>query len=435
MAQASLDPQLTAQIHVYTDAAFPPLLVPLDYPEISWQLFCQVVDNQAVVDLETRLLSNQKLQVFARFVNFGEQPSSRNATLILDGQSAGSAAIHLEPNSTRPYTWDVFAPQAPQTVSVLLEGQDALPADDQASLGQSRPGALRVALVSDNPDPVDRAIQVAPNTELTYIQPADYIPGSPFDLVVFRGYLPPRWPGGAVLILEPPADSELLGPAALRTITSVPVPRPDPILTDVDFSGVRWSEVWDLNELPDGMEPILLSAGRPLIARGRIGLTQVSLLLPDLESGNFTRHPAFPVLVANIVSAAGDGTLSGRIAVGSALELPDAAVVPRIVIAPPEGRAVELDGNRAPAWAGTSLPGLYLLTMTDLNGAMTEAYIGVNSGDLSESDLNLRADLQPSVEPAGTSVTEQVDVSLQPWFLAAALVLLFLEGYLAWRPV
>jgi hypothetical protein len=435
LAEASLDPILTPQIQVYTDAAFDDWLLPSGFPEVSWQTYGQPTDNQAVLALETRSLSNQKLQVFARFVNFGQTAVSRPASLFLDGQSAGSVTIDLEPNSTRPYTWDVFSPQPPNTVSVLLEGEDDLAADDVASLGQSQTGVLRVALVSDDPDPLDRAIQVAPDTELTYINPADYIPASPFDLVVFRGFLPDRWPGGSVLVVEPPAGSELLASAALRPVTSLPVPRPDPLLNDVDFSGVRWSEVWDVGPLPDGLEPILSSAERPLIARGRIGLTEVILLLPDLNGGNFTRHPVFPVLIANVIAAAGDGTLSGQAVVGAALELPDPEAFPMIQIQPPEGETIVLDSSRAPTWAGAQTVGIYVLTLTDLNGAERLAYLGVNAGDVAESNLLRQAELVRRPDSAGTTRSETVDVSLQPWLLAAAVVLLMVEAYLAWRPV
>ncbi len=435
LAEASRDATLSPEIHIYTDAAWlqEPDMASGSALPIVWHTYGSPVPNQAVLSIAASPLGDQKLQIFARFANFGSQPVSRVATLLVNGSPANSIQIDLGPDSTLGYTWDVFMASTPSHATVVLEGGDALSQDDAASIGLTRPDSLRVALVSESPDPLVRAIQASPNVDLTVLRPEEYVPGSAYDLVVFRGYLPPRWPGGSVLVFEPPAGSPILASQGLTAIRTLPVPRPDPLLADIDFSGVRWTQAWEIDPLPPGLEPVYTAGDLPLIARGQVGLTRLSLLLPDLNSGNFTRHPAFPVLMANALMLAADTSLPAQIRSGQPLPLPAGQRYPSIRVQTPDGEPIRFAVPRPADWRSTLLPGPYHLELTDLNGASTTFTVGVNAGDPEESNLLLQSPLPGSAGPFTPGTSQQQDLSLQPWLLALAALLMIMEAWFAWR--
>jgi hypothetical protein len=271
---------------------------------------------------------------------------------------------------------------------------------------------------------------------LRILPPKDYLPGMAFDLFVFQGWLPEAWPPGVVVVIEPPKDSSLLPVRGLENVRSLPVPATDPLLADVDFSGVRWSKVWALEALPEGFESLLQADRLSLLARGRAGFSQVYLLLPDLRSGNLTRHPTFPVLLANLVQSVGKVTLPTSLPAGEALPLPPPEGYPRLRILPPTGEAVTLAANRPAVWPDTLEPGIYRLDLTDLDGRVHSVAVGVNAGDAIESAIGPQA---WTAGPADGTLTASAPVetvrtvNLMPWLVGLAVLFLILEARLAWR--
>jgi hypothetical protein len=292
--------------------------------------------------------------------------------------------------------------------------------------------------VADVPGPLLRALEVLPRVAVQVIPPDEYLPGSPFDLVAFRGYLPERLPGGVVLVVDPPAGSSLLGDIEALRVPELPFPHADPLLAEVDFSGVRWDRAWVPERTPPGFEAILTAGRTALLLHGRTGLTDLVLLLVETadETGTptaFARHPAFPVLVANIAAAAGGARFPQQIAAGDPLRLPAAENYQEIRIVAPDGMETVLTGDRPSTWTGFRVPGVYEIMLQDLEGAESRFPLGVSAGNLDESDIT------PGDWPAGVvsppqpvSQTEQ-PVSLVPWLLGAIVLLLIFEAWPAWR--
>lgn len=443
--------------YILTDGSFaleqPPGLAQLGYP-LHWRFLGRGVDNQAVIALNATPLGGGQYQIFARLANFGARPAARTASLEVDGQAAAQTPVNLPPGSSVTHVWRITAGAngAPAEVQVRLRGRDPLPEDDSASLGLQPAGRIRVALVADDPGAFQQAIQAIPGAELSLIAPDDYPAQAasqpPFELTIFRGYQPPAWPAGQVLLVDPPgagqASGGLLGAAARQTIPAGAVtqaPSPSPVVAGIDFSGVRWGRAWSLAALPAGFAPLLQAAGAPLLLEGPAGgpgAGPVLVLLADLAQGNFTRHPAFPILMANLVELARQAPLPASFQTGQALPLPPAGAYQSIQITPPQRPAVALAAPWPPTWDDTLDPGLYRFRFTRSNGETAEFSAGAQAGSAVESDLRARAWPQALAEagaaPGGAPGRPQArPLDLWPWLLGAALLLWLAEAALAWR--
>jgi hypothetical protein len=202
------------------------------------------------------------------------------------------------------------------------------------------------------------------------------------------------------------------------------------VLADVDFSGVRWGTVWTLVENIRGdYQPLLTAGETPLVVRSSRNGEPVFVVLADLKAGSLTRHPAFPALVANLGRAAGSDAFPGSISLGAVLVIDgsrNAQVRWRA-----EGRNAWQIGNDTFL---SDAPGIYEFELTGRDGEAETRWLGVNAGDVSESDLTAggwlaNAETQ-TVSPAATSGGT---FDLTPWLLGLAVLLLVLEGWLAWR--
>lgn len=433
------------EVHVFTDAAFAEPDLSYVQTNLRWHVYGTDAPNQAVVQIAaqrvdaTTVGAEPTWQVFSRLANFGQEPVQRTVVFSAGGEDIESATLEIPAGATVARIWETplsrtEGPALPQTVAVRLESSDALPEDDVATLGLHNSATVRVGVVASDPGPVLRALQSLPNVDMQLLTPEEYLAGMSFDILFLRGFLPESWPVGTTVVFDPPSDSALLPLEEPALPTSAPVPGEAPLLKGIEFTGVRWGPVWRLAQLPPYFEPLLEAGSSPLLVRGQPPGSTVYLWLANLESGNLTRHPAFPVLVANLVNSVASRALPDQIATGSALPLPDAVAYPHVRLLPPDGEPVTLLDERPQIWTATTSPGLYGMELVAANGEELHVNVGVNAGNLEESAIG-RGDW-----PVDQSVA--VDAELQaarrildlfPWLLAVVALLLLLEAVIAWR--
>jgi Ca-activated chloride channel homolog len=496
LGQAAITSDLPAEFHILTDGSFPlpeadqQVVRRFPYP-VVWHWFGGQARNQAVLDLNTTALSEARLQVFARLANYGSQAVTREIRLSVDGSLVNSAFVNLPPDSTLPYVWQVSLGGLGQekSVSVSLTERggaraiDGLAEDNHAVVGLQPTGRIRVALVADNPAPLQQAVQSVPGVDLRIITPVDYAAAQASEsgadeLTIFRGFVPDSWPAGNILLVDLPGQAGgaagaaglRAGPArdiAVGSLTQASAT--NPLVAGLDFSGVRWGQITSLAGTPAGFLPLLQAGGVPILLQGQVpqlvdadppagAVGQAVVLLADLTQGNFIQHPAFPILIANLVEQSRQAIIPPAFKTGAALPLPSVGSYQRIDISAPqsgeilpsaqgglsqpEGRSpqsqtVNLQGSWPAQWSETHTPGLYAFRLTGLDGSQTEFISGAQAGDILESDLRPRgwtqiiavtaADLRAGIN------TESLPFDLRGWLLGAAILLFFLQAVLAWQ--
>ncbi|NUM47525.1 MAG: VWA domain-containing protein [Anaerolineales bacterium] len=425
LAHAARDPHLPLEIHLFTDAAYAHEIPPPDTPFILHP-YGTSDNNQAVLNLALASFSAQKRQLFARFANFANASVTRRATLLADGNPVTTVDLTLAAHSTLPYTWDIVG--NPTRLTVQLESADTLPADDAASLGLNTPPALTVALVADNPAPVDRALAAIPNVAAQIISPTNYLPGSPFDLVIFKNTRPAEKPTSNTLILGLPGETTPFDPTRL-------IFQPHPFLNSLDFTGLRNLASSPLNDTPTWLtayplQTLLAVEDRPLLQHGQTGQTQTTLLNIDITAGNLTQHPAFIILLNNILAYYRSLALPDQIPLGTPLHIPTGT---NVSLSPPDQAPISFSSPCPCVSPDTRIPGLYRLTLLDSGGSPQTHWIGVNAGSLTESDITPNQFSVSSTPSTAVPSTLEEPIQLAPSLLALVIILFFLEAYLAWK--
>jgi hypothetical protein len=321
-----------------------------------------------------------------------------------------------------------------EIVEISLTGMDMLPEDDNAILSNIAPFVVDVALVADNYDPIDRAFAAIPGVDLTLIRPEDYDPDYDFDLVVFRGYIPSRWPTGTVIVFDlPEGENKFIKIEGLKQISSsssVETAR-HKILERVELSGVRWELVREISDDWDGRE-LVWSGELPILLNEVFEEREIFYLLPPLSSGNFTKHPAFPLFLAGVVDYSRNFTLQPDYLIGDRMSFAVEQRLQEITLQTPSGR--EIDENKSEELFFKEL-GLHTLEITDLNGQKSIHKFGVNAGEIGESNISPKEwrSLFAAGDEAVDIGLQYIEIDLSPWLLIVVVVMLVLEAWRAWR--
>ena len=237
-------------------------------------------DNQAIVALGVQTASSGlSHSAFVSVANLGLELVERRLEVYADGVLRDSRTLKLDPQRRTNLTIDdIDDPDHPASVvEVRLAAKDEassvvadmLAVDDRA-WAIVPPAALRtVLLVSDGDPYLETALSYLPDTELYWVTPDKYGPGTKselYDLIIFEGFLPAELPAKPILAIAPPRTSALGNVAGTLTNPGIGALDPsDPVLRYVDLSTVHISEAKKL-DLPTWARAVIPGpGGAPLL--------------------------------------------------------------------------------------------------------------------------------------------------------------------------
>ncbi|MBS1889513.1 MAG: VWA domain-containing protein [Actinobacteria bacterium] len=374
-------------------------------------------------------LGSEACEVFVRVSTRGA--ARRLAVRVaISGEPLHTVPVAVPANGSAPL---VFTAPPGATVRMSLPAGDGLAADDSAFVSVPEPGGERITLVGNRTRalPLARALASVPGVQLRLRTPQTYESTDPgtSDLLVLDDFVPkgglPEAP--AVLLVNPPRlpgggkvtgkmhDSRLSGtePAS-------------PLLEGVDLSSLTiGAGAARRLALPPPLSAAAWSPDGPLIAAGPDAGRRVAVLSFEPSESNLPQLAGFPTLIDNIVA------WSQRLAPEAA-----AAGVPFSLAEPPGTSAATLRTasggapRRLAVMPGAEVPvdiarpGNYVVTLRGPWGTRAPA-IAVNPGvaPAPGAPIDLGAP-PPATAPGHTD--------LWPWLLAAALLVLILEGLYAW---
>ena len=421
LAEATFDPQLPGRIAVLTDGgAAPPAVRPMAAP-VEWQQFGGNAPNRAILAFAARP-SGGKTQVYARVANYGGVPFTGVLRLFADDQPVDARPVAVAPDAEAEQTWTL--PAGARQLQLALDGGDALPDDDTAQISLATTRPLRVALVAAEPEPLRRALAAVPGVTVIHAPPANYLNDGEADVTVFDGTLPERWPDGAVLVINPPAGSQLLAVDGITAASGQLVQR-GALLAGLSFGGVDFGSA-RLTTPPAWAATLLAAGDTPLVLRGRDGDHEVAVWAFDLREGNLSTRLAFPLLVARTIRDLAPTAPGASIQAGASLALRPSPRATSIELIAPDGVAQQISPAAVSVDTLTQ-PGWYDLIERGAAGELYRTLLAVNAGSPLESNLRMAAPPILSNVPDASSFAAPQTTDVWPWLALAVLVFLGAE--------
>lgn len=404
--------------------------------------------NLAVIDMAARVNpgGDGTVGLYTSLVNYGPEEMTVPVVLYGDGLEVGrDEATVLANGDVAPLRW--LLPPGVSEVTVRIEHQDALAADDRATLfpGEAATGSIapRILLITDLPGAVARALEAIENVQLE-IAPSDNeaaIAAGGYDLVVFDRAAPTvemlRKIDTPSLWIAPPVGGPFTAGETVGDPRVTRIRAGDPLLTGVDLSGATFgpTPTYLLNA---GDEEIVGSSDGPLLFRTTVNDHPAVVLTVDPETSNLPKRVAFPVLVANLAGALAPDGVPAVIPLGEPLVYEPRAATAAVEVTSPSGQTVTLpaiaadDGDMAVGsiqrdviYTDTGAAGVYTLTEKDaVDGPLGSTRFVVNAGHPRESDLRPNPGLAAALAGSGSSeVTAARPERVDLWPLLALIVL------------
>lgn len=435
--------------------------------DLTWERIGGAPGNRAIVALAARPRGNRSTSgynLFARVANYGDSGLTTRFNLYADGELIDRRNITLNPNGEVGLRWDL--PAGTQVVRAEVDGQDMLPIDDTASLSVQQHRQQNTLLVSDDPAPLEQALQSVPGLNVVTIGSGVY-QTSPLieqaDLIVFDRTLTATvsWPHGGVLVINPPLGSEpLLNVESVQPLEEPLTPdineQDRAIFQNLNLEGVDIGPVARL-QTPEWARVVLSSSPSsssssqdaqevPLILRGQQDQSEITVWTFDPHQGNLTTRLAFPLLVARTVQDLSPPPLPPSLSIGTPLVVEPGTHAETVEVLAPDDttRTFPVDtSTSAFVLDDLTQPGIYTIQEKRDGEVIQEGFVAFNAGTPQESDLRPRpapaiAHLEPvPTVPAASGDSTQTPEQEQPlwsWFVLAALAGVMVEWmYVQWK--
>jgi hypothetical protein len=277
----------------------------------------------------------------------------------------------------------------------------------------------RVLLVSDGNTFLERVFAVLSGVRADRVAKSGWVGVAAtgrYDVVVFDGLWPAGPAPGNMLVIGPQAK-ESFSPARIQPAAA------HPLIRHVDWSDVNIASAARLPEL-SGWQPIVLSAGQPLLAIREQGGRREAAFTFRLDNSDLPLRPAFPVLMANLLDWLAPRSEGAALAVqaGDVVRIEPTPLADTMFVRYAGGVVDTL----APPWPPSAFrppaPGLYTVVE---NGPSIrhERLIVASAYSASEADLSTRP---LTIDGAGVEGGRNIRLAAWTlWPLLAAIVIAF----------
>ena len=417
-----------SEIVVFTDGTLrePPGLGLLPLP-VRFVRVGERGDNQGVSSLQVRRAAGQsnRLAGFAVVTNYGDAPARVPVRLLADGLPLETRVVDLPARGRSELPFDV--PPGARGVSVALGGRDSLPLDDRAEVSVPENRRRSVLLVSRAPDAWEQALGAVPGLQTETLHPSGYR-DTGADVVVFDGFVPPRLPGGQLVLVNPPPENgliDVLGDLREAQISSFDPQQP--ILRSLDLGAIRLVKASRLG-VPSWASSIAETPGGPLILQGDLDGRRVVVLGFDPQVSGLEKLITFPIMVANTMDFLARSGTDPWVTPGQAVTLPVDPNTREVTLDRPDGsRQMLTPRNGAVRIESADQVGRYTLRQRLASGAIAERTFAVDLFGEAEADIAPR-ELAPHAAAAPLELAPaQPGPPIWLPFVALSLGLLGLE--------
>ncbi|HAM60098.1 MAG TPA: hypothetical protein DCQ64_33700 [Candidatus Rokubacteria bacterium] len=434
-ARALVGDDPRAEIHVFTDGAFPPAQAEaVTDPRVRWVGVGRRGHNVGITSLSVRrtywgAFDNQ---AFVSLVNYTPEARTFAFTLDVDGRTIAEKDVTLEPSVRRSVVVP-FSHSGGGVLTARLRVRDDFAVDDVAWAVLPPLRKIAVLLVSPGNLFLEKVLRTDPQVALEVRTPEQYAGGmGEADVVVLDSVTPPKvGPGRFVFVNTVPPDVPLEVLGRLEAPVIMDWDRSHPIMRQIDFAKVTIEEALRVRPLAAG-KTLVEAVGGPLIYLLEERERKAVFFGFDLFKTDFPLRVAFPLMLSRSLRwlhPAGLDQSSLQLQAGQPILLPVEHGVTTATVMTPSGRSSQAHVTRGLAsFTDTDEVGVYRVVTS-----RGETRVAVNLMNAEESDLTPKP-VPAFVEGARPDMAPVPVVrELWPYFVLLALLLFAAEGFLYWR--
>jgi Ca-activated chloride channel family protein len=419
------------EIHLFSDGAAPGLddfgnkNLPLVYHK-----FGRRGDNTGIVSLDVRANPADPAQraIFASIANVSTNTQAAELELLLGNDLVEARTVTLSPTNTQPLVF--VAPQTRDGVFTLrIRTEDALEADNHASIVSLIPHPAKVLLVTRGNRFLEKALRGVANAEVTVV-PVLSDAARMFDIVVLDNVIPATWPAANTLAFHVvntnlfPSSETVKGPPIVDWKSG------HPLLRFVNYDNVDIRETLGVKTPPWGVS-LVDSPNTPLLIAGEVQRQRVVWIGFDVLESTWPLRVSFPIFIANAVdwlNPSSSRSAELMVRAGEPFRFGLEQSISTADLTTPDGNHTTIPvepGAREVIIGNTYRQGVY-----HLKAGTNDVSFCVNLLDAAESNIMPRDELPfGKYAKVTASMVKRANIELWRWLAVAALSFLLFEWW------
>lgn len=352
--------------------------------------------NLAITALATRTLPGQNPQLFAQIQNYDGVDNEISLLIRLDGELWDSISPTISAESANSFVFEID--EAFETIQAELVLDDTvvdyLESDNRAYTVASENATRRVLMLSDQRNVfLEEILRSLPNVQIFRGDVNNpVLPSTPYDLYIFNNYIPTSLPDADMLIINPPAGTDIFSVSGENTNTqNIEIATSGhPLTAFLSVNSINLREFRNLRNI-DWATPIVTTAGGDIIVAGENRGRQVVILGFDLLDSDFPLQIAFPIFMSNAIEwTTPSNVISGGTSFSSGdvvrINPPIGASSVRVTMPDGDSRDLSITGDSI-VFSETLQTGFYTVEILEGDTVTSTQVMAVNLFGTDESDI------------------------------------------------
>lgn len=397
--------------------------------------------NLAITALATRTLPGQNPQLFAQIQNYDSVDSEISLLIRLDGELWDSISPRISAESASSFVFEIDEAFTTIQAELVLDDNvvDYLESDNTAYTVAGENAARRVLLLSDQRNVfLEEILRSLPNVQIFRGDVNNpVLPSTAYDLYIFNNYVPLALPDADMLIINPPADTDIFNISGENTNTAnIEIATSGhPLSAFLSVASINLRQFSNLRNI-SWATPIVTTAGGDIIVAGENRGRQIVILGFDLLDSDFPLQIAFPIFMSNAIEwMTPSNVISGGTAFSSGdivrINPPIEASSVRVVLPDGDNRDLSITGDSI-VFSETLQTGFYNVEILEGDTVSSTQTMAVNLFGTGESDI--APVLEDRLNLGGGRLDEEAEeqFGFREWWrpiLILALIVLLYEWF------
>lgn len=377
----SLNSQKNYNIYLFSDSDYN-----IENMNINKMIVGENTDNTAITDISHSII-DEKLSVFLKVKNFGENNFQGTVTLYIDNSIYENRDIEINSNEEINVLFNDIETET-EEIMALLSPYDSLEIDNIRYDTVHKNENKKVFLLSEKNVFLESALSVIQGIDLYTGEKDKLYNLNGYNLYIFDGIIPDEMPNdGNIIIFNPPEKNSFINVTGETEINNIIINNNSlfDFISNMNFDILKSKKI----EMPEWANEILSSNETPVIISGEKEGQKIIICGFDLHNTDLPLKKEFPIFMYNIINWTIPQSMldKSNFYSGENINIKKMAEFENAEIILPDGTNLNFDDmNTDITFNNTDNIGIYTIKQLNENNSKIEKF-AVNANTSLESDL------------------------------------------------